>query len=124
MSRIRSKDTAPEVRLRKLLHAAGYRFRLHVPGLPGRPDIVLSKYKTAIFVHGCFWHRHEGCAGATTPKTRVGFWQDKFQRTIERDRQKTIELERAGWSVLTIWECELKSDPDAVLNTIKNRLVG
>ncbi|WP_240532771.1 MAG: very short patch repair endonuclease [Nitratireductor rhodophyticola] len=124
MSRIRGKDTQPELLLRRLLHSAGFRFRLHVSGLPGKPDIVLRKHRTVIFVHGCFWHRHEGCAGATTPKTRAGFWQEKFRRTVERDRQKTIELERAGWRVLIVWECELKSDPEVVLNVVKNQLLG
>lgn len=123
MSRIRGKNTTPEVRLRKLLHAAGYRFRLHVRNLPGKPDIVLRKYKTAIFVHGCFWHRHEGCAGATMPKTRTEFWAAKFQETVQRDQRKREELEKAGWRVITVWECDLKSAPSAVIKDIENQIV-
>ncbi len=122
MSRIRGKNTNPEVRLRKLLHGAGYRFRLHAPDLPGKPDIVLKKYRTAIFVHGCFWHRHEGCAGATMPKTRMEFWTAKFQATVERDLRKKEELKQAGWKVITVWECELKKDPEVVLKSIINQL--
>ena len=123
MSRIRGKDTKPEVLLRSLLHRAGYRFRLHGPDLPGKPDIVLRKYKTVIFVHGCFWHRHEGCPGATTPKTRTEFWNAKFRGTVERDRRKKAELERIGWKVLTVWECELKSDSKVVLNMLEYQLI-
>lgn len=123
MSRIRGKNTTPEVRLRKLLHAAGYRFRLHVRNLPGKPDIVLGKYKTAIFVHGCFWHRHEGCAGATMPKTRTEFWAAKFQGTVQRDERKRGELEKAGWRVITVWECDLKRTPSAVLKDIENQIL-
>lgn len=123
MSRIRGKNTKPEILLRKLLHAAGFRFRLHVQNLPGKPDIVLSKYKTAIFVHGCFWHRHEGCAGATMPKTRTEFWTAKFQGTVQRDQRKREELEKAGWRVITAWECDLKRAPNSVLNDIKNQIL-
>jgi DNA mismatch endonuclease (patch repair protein) len=122
MSRIRGKNTTPEVHLRKLLHAAGYRFRLHAPDLPGKPDIVLKKYKTVIFVHGCFWHRHDGCNGATIPKTRTEFWTEKFRATVERDLRKKEELEQAGWKVIVVWECELKTGPDEVLKAIKKQL--
>ncbi|MGS4991016.1 very short patch repair endonuclease [Roseibium sp. RP-7] len=122
MSRIRGKNTIPEVHLRKLLHAAGYRFRLHAPDLPGKPDIVLKKYKTVIFVHGCFWHRHDGCTGATIPKTRTEFWTKKFEATVERDLRKKEELEQAGWKVEIVWECELKRDPDRALKTIQKQL--
>jgi len=107
MSRIRSKDTKPEIVVRKALFAAGFRYRLHVKDLPGKPDIVLPKYKTAIFVHGCFWHRHEGCKRCTTPTKDREFWEKKFQRTVERDQQERIALEHAGWRVLTVWECEI-----------------
>lgn len=122
MSRIRGKDTTPELRVRKLLHRAGYRFRLHTPDLPGKPDIVLKKYETAIFVHGCFWHRHKGCPGATTPKTRTDFWLNKFDSTVKRDRQKQRLLEEMGWKVITVWECELESDADHVVEFIKEQL--
>ena len=124
MSRIRGKNTTPEVQLRKLLHAAGYRFRLHGRNLPGKPDIVLKKYKTAIFVHGCFWHRHEGCAGATVPKTRTKFWTAKFQDTVQRDQRKQQELEKSGWRVITVWECDLRIRPDGVLKDIESHMVS
>ena len=124
MSRIRGKDTGPEMRLRKLLHRAGYRFRLHARNLPGKPDIVLPKYRSAIFVHGCFWHRHEGCALATVPKTRADFWAAKFEATIERDRRKTQQLKALGWRVITVWQCELESDAGQVLTRVRNRLLG
>lgn len=123
MSRIRGKDTKPEVLLRSLLHRRGFRFRLHAPGLPGKPDIVLPKYRTVIFVHGCFWHRHKGCSNATMPKTRSGFWTEKFRRTVERDREKQTQLESAGWQVLTVWECELNADPMETMKFIENNIV-
>ena len=118
MSRIGGKDTAPEICLRKLLHRAGFRFRLHVPDLPGRPDIVLPKYRTVIFVNGCFWHKHKGCTDATTPKTRTDFWLKKFNSTVERDYRKQKELEGLGWRVLTVWECELKLGRGSLLKTL------
>lgn len=124
MSRIRGKDTGPERRLRSMLHKAGYRYRLHAADLPGKPDIVLRKYSTAIFVNGCYWHRHPGCRKATTPTTRTEFWLAKFQATIDRDIRKTAELIAAGWRVLVVWECEIASQPDAVLNRIKAELEG
>ena len=122
MSRIRGKNTTPEILLRKLLHRAGYRFRLHSPDLPGKPDIVLEKYKTVIFVHGCFWHRHEDCPGATVPKTHTDFWLDKFRGTVERDRRKQKELEEAGWRVVTVWECQLKKDPKSIMALVETQL--
>ncbi|URD59893.1 DNA mismatch endonuclease Vsr [Sphingomonas sp. KRR8] len=94
--------------VRRLLHAMGNRFRLHRRDLPGTPDIVLPGARKAIFVHGCFWHRHPGCPKATTPKTRREFWREKFDRNVERDRRKEVELRQAGWDVLTIWECETR----------------
>lgn len=109
MSRIRSRDTSPEVRTRSYLHRYGFRFRLHVKNLPGSPDIVLPKYKTAIFVHGCYWHRHTGCRYAYTPKSRIDFWDKKFQENVERDLLKEQMLVEAGWKVLTVWECETKT---------------
>ena len=111
MSRIKSRDTAPEKMVRSSLHRAGFRFRLHPKGLPGKPDIVLPKYRTAIFVHGCFWHRHQGCRFAYTPKTRKRFWLNKLLANRARDRRKTLELQTLGWNVVTIWECEA-SCPD------------
>jgi DNA mismatch endonuclease (patch repair protein) len=106
MSRIRGKDTEPEKRVRSALHRAGYRFRLHSKKLPGRPDVVLPKYRTVVLVHGCFWHRHKGCRFAYTPKSRVAFWNTKLDANIERDRRSARELRRLGWKVVTIWECE------------------
>jgi len=124
MSRIRGKDTKPELHLRSLLHASGFRFRVHHSGLPGRPDIVLPKYKTVIFVHGCFWHRHEGCRYTTTPKTRPDFWAAKFEATLIRDAKKSDQLRSAGWQVVTVWECELKENPEAVVKHLRQKLEG
>lgn len=108
MSAIKGKHTKPEIVVRQFLHARGYRFRLHRNDLPGRPDIVLPKLKIAIFVHGCFWHRHEGCFYATFPSTRVEFWRDKLTKNTERDLLHVMSLRNMGWRVLTVWECGLK----------------
>lgn len=108
MSRIKSKDTKPEKVVRSLLHHLGYRFRLHRTDLPGRPDIVLPSRKTAVLVHGCFWHRHQGCKYAYTPKSRVEFWEKKFAENVERDRRNLLDLEKSGWNTLVIWECETR----------------
>jgi DNA mismatch endonuclease (patch repair protein) len=109
MSRIRSKDTKPELSLRKALHALGFRFRLGDKKLPGKPDIVLPRYRTLIFVHGCFWHRHEGCKVANTPKSNVEFWKEKFARNVSRDSRVMTDAQALGWSVLIAWECEVNS---------------
>jgi len=109
MSRIRGRDTEPERIVRSELHRMGYRFRLHRRDLPGRPDIVLPRYGSVVFVHGCFWHRHRGCRYTTTPKTRAAFWQRKFEANVERDRQNVGELRRAGWRVLCVWECQTRN---------------
>ena len=106
MSRIKSRDTKPEMIVRSMLHRMGYRFRLHVKTLPGTPDIVLPKYKTVIFVHGCFWHRHKGCKYAYTPKSRQEFWQHKFDLNGKRDRLVRRLLRAVGWHVTVAWECE------------------
>ena len=108
MSRIRGKDTTPELLVRSALHRMGYRFRLHKKDLPGRPDIVLSRFRTVVFVHGCFWHRHPGCAQAYTPKSRLGFWKSKFHQNVRRDATVTAELQSLGWNVVVVWECEVK----------------
>jgi len=105
MSGIRGKNTKPELIVRSFLHCAGLRFRLYAK-LPGKPDLVFPKYRTALFVHGCFWHRHRYCGRAATPKTRTDWWEAKFELNIARDRRNTIALQRLGWRVLTIWECE------------------
>lgn len=106
MSRIRGKDTKPEIIVRSMLHIMGYRFRLYRKDLPGKPDIVLPKYNTAIFVHGCFWHRHKGCKYAYKPKSRVDFWNAKFDETVVRDSRNREQLKATGWNVKIIWECE------------------
>ena len=108
MSRVRQKNTDPELAVRRCLHLLGYRFRLHRRDLPGTPDIVLPKYRTVIFVHGCFWHRHPGCNKTTMPKTRVDFWSRKFQANTERDARKEQALRAIGWRPCVIWECETK----------------
>ena len=107
MSRIKSSNTKPELTVRSILHRMGYRFRLHRKDLPGKPDIVLPKYKTVIFVHGCFWHRHEGCKYAYTPKSRIDFWERKFKANINRDLDVKKRLKELRWKVLVIWECEI-----------------
>ena len=109
MSAIKSKNTKPEIAVRKLLHSMGYRFRLHRKDLPGSPDIVLPKYKTAIFVHGCFWHRHRNCKYATTPKTRKEFWENKFRANVKRDLEIQEKIKIMGWKSVVIWECEVKN---------------
>lgn len=123
MSRIRGQDTTPERRLRSLLHNAGFRFRLHDKSLVGRPDIVLPRYNSVIFVHGCFWHRHSGCPNATVPNTRTDFWLQKFQGTIERDDRSVRELTKQGWNVIIVWECELERNPGAVLEAVRDNLM-
>jgi DNA mismatch endonuclease (patch repair protein) len=107
MSKIRSKNTRPEKVVRSLLHGMGYRFRLHVRSLPGTPDLVLPRFKTVIFVHGCFWHRHPGCKYAYTPKSRMEFWTKKFEHNIKTHERVTRELLDLGWRVAVIWQCEL-----------------
>ena len=109
MSAIKSKNTKPEIAVRRLLHSMGYRFRLHRKDLPGSPDIVLPKYKTVIFVHGCFWHRHENCKYASTPKTRKEFWENKFNSNKKRDQKIQKEIIDLGWKFIIIWECEARN---------------
>ena len=109
MSAIKSKNTKPEIAVRKVLHSMGYRFRLHGKDLPGSPDVVLPKYKTVIFVHGCFWHRHENCMYASTPKTRQEFWNKKFKKNIERDLEIQENIKNIEWRSVVIWECETKN---------------
>ncbi|HIW00280.1 MAG TPA: DNA mismatch endonuclease Vsr [Candidatus Desulfovibrio intestinipullorum] len=118
MAGIHSKDTQPELIVRKWLHAHGYRFRLHKKELPGKPDIVLPRYHSVIFVHGCFWHRHEHCRYATTPGTNSEWWMKKFQKNVERDKKVMKELEEMGYHILVIWECEIK-DKSYIEKTVK-----
>lgn len=118
MAAIRGKNTAPELAVHRILHAMGLRFRLHRKDLPGRPDIVLPRHRTVVFVHGCFWHRHEGCRYTTTPKTRLAFWHAKFDENVARDHRNRIALEEMGWRVLVVWECELR-DAEALHDRMK-----
>lgn len=127
MSRIQGKNTGPEIAMRSMLHKNGFRFRLQEKNLPGKPDIVLPKFKTAIFVHGCFWHRHENCKYCYTPKSRNEFWNGKFRRTVQRDAEQLHAVSKAGWFPFVVWECEIKDKPAETLskvqNMLKNRLV-
>jgi len=123
MSRVRSKNTKPELIVRSMLHRCGYRFRVNREDLPGKPDIVLRKYRTAIFVHGCFWHRHPGCKHATMPATRMEYWRAKFDRNVQRDGRNLRLLRKAGWRVIVVWECQVMRNPRAVLQRII-RLLG
>jgi len=108
MSRIKSRDTSPELIVRSVLHRLGYRFRLHSKSLPGRPDIVLPKWRRVILVHGCFWHRHSRCRYCYTPKSRINFWTKKFLQNVKRDRIIAARLRRMGWKVTTVWECQVQ----------------
>lgn len=121
MSSVKQRHTKPEIAIRKLLHRYGFRFRLHNKKLPGTPDIVLPKYKAVIFVHGCFWHQHEGCRKARRPTSNVEFWNEKLDRNAERDTRKESELKNLGWKVLIIWDCEIK-DGDSLIEKIKHFL--
>lgn len=108
MAAVHSKNTKPEMVVRKLVFGMGYRYRLHSAKLPGKPDMVFPGKCKVIFVHGCFWHRHKGCRYATSPKTRVDFWEGKFAANVARDKRTERELKKLGWSVLTVWQCQLK----------------
>ncbi|MCL2519088.1 MAG: very short patch repair endonuclease [Oscillospiraceae bacterium] len=109
MRRIKSKNTKPEIIFRKLIHRVGYRYRLHDKKLPGKPDLVLKKFKTAIFIHGCFWHQHEKCLKAATPKSNIDYWGKKLVKNLERDADNIRRLKYGGWHVFIVWECELKN---------------
>ena len=122
MAAIRSSNTKPEQLLRSLLWRAGFRFRKNVRTLPGTPDIVLPKFKTVIFVNGCFWHRHQGCKYATVPKTRTEFWNNKFQQNIIRDAIIYQNLQQLGWQVCIVWECELKHNRENIIKQLKDML--
>ncbi len=121
---MKSENTKPEKQLRSLLHRAGYRFTINARNnkkLPGRPDIVLAKHKTVIFMHGCFWHRHKGCKKTRTPKTNVDFWESKFANNKKRDHSNCLRLKALGWNIIIIWECQLK-DPSAVMRRVRDNL--
>ncbi|SFO26207.1 T/G mismatch-specific endonuclease [Chitinophaga sp. YR627] len=121
MSQIKGKNTKPEMLVRKFLHANGFRYRLHVKDMPGRPDIILPKYKTVIFINGCFWHGHEGCKYYVIPKTRTDWWRQKINSNINNDRKACQKLTENQWNVIVIWECELRKDK--LENTLKELLV-
>ncbi len=121
MSRIRGKDTQPEMRVRRRLHAAGIRYRLHVNSLPGKPDLVLRGARTAVFVHGCFWHQHRDCRLATKPGTNVDFWRNKLNANVDRDALVEAKLRQNGWQVETIWECDPLQSIDALAHRIRRR---
>lgn len=123
MSRIRGKDTKPEITVRKFLYAQGLRYRLYAE-LPGRPDIIIRKRKTVIFVNGCFWHAHKDCPDFRWPKTRSEFWEAKIKSNVERDVRNYSELNRAGWHVLTVWECEIKKHRDEALRQLYTNIVN
>jgi DNA mismatch endonuclease (patch repair protein) len=107
MSKVRGKDTKPEMAVRRFLHGNGLRYRLHARGLPGKPDLVFPRYRAVVFVHGCYWHRHEGCGFAYQPKSNVEFWQKKFDDNVKRDRRAQRALRGDGWRVFVVWECEI-----------------
>lgn len=121
MSRIRARDSAPEVRLRRLVHAMGFRYRLHVKDLPGTPDLVFPSRRAVIFMHGCFWHRHKGCKLARLPKSRLDFWEIKLEENRRRDLLNRRKLRSLGWRVLVVWECELR-DPESVSRVVADFL--
>ena len=123
MSRVRQRDTKPEKLVRSILHKLGFRFRKNVSSLAGKPDIVLPKYKTIIFVHGCFWHQHAGCRKSLRPTSKVKFWNEKLDRNMKRDKQTEAELKTLGWNVFNVWTCEMK-DKDLLIEKLKNSLLA
>jgi DNA mismatch endonuclease (patch repair protein) len=118
MSRVRSKDTKPELRLRRLLHSMGYRYRLHVSGMAGKPDLVFSSRRVVIFVHGCFWHGHH-CRFGRLPKSNVEFWAEKIRRNRDRDASNSRSLRRLGWQVVVVWQCQLRDKPAITRRLVK-----
>lgn len=124
MSHIKSKNTKSELMVRKYLYKSGFRFRLHDSNLPGKPDIVLPKYKCVVFVHGCFWHAHEGCKYCRKPKSNVEYWIPKIQRNVARDRREVQALKDMGWNVNIVWECELKNNAEKRLNELAEFIAG
>ena len=123
MSKIRGKNTTPELIVRKIVFSMGYRYRLHRKDLPGTPDLVFSSLNKVIFIHGCFWHSHPGCKRAFKPSTNSEFWQKKFRRTVERDRINQRDLRRQGWTPVIVWECEVSRDPNDVLQRLQATLL-
>ena len=124
MSKIRAKNTKPELLVRSMLHKMGYRFRIHTKELPGQPDIVLPKYHSTVFVNGCFWHGHEGCKDFALPKTRTEWWLNKINGNKIKDAENIVQLEKQGWQVVVIWECEVKPDnTESTIKSLSNKLV-
>lgn len=118
MSQIKSKDTKPEITIRRLLHKLGYRYRLHRADLPGKPDMIFPKIKKVIFVHGCYWHMHRCRYGRVVPKTNAKFWQNKRNSNVERDRKNIKKLRKLGWDILVVWQCQIRS-----INKLQNKLI-
>lgn len=124
MSKIKGKNTKIELVVRSWLHSQGYRYRLHDKRFPGTPDVVLPKYKTAIFIHGCFWHAHKNCKYFKLPMTRTDFWSEKLDHNVVRDQKKTEELQLLGWNVIVVWECELKHNSNERLIKLLSEIMG
>jgi len=122
MSRIKGKNTKPEILVRSILHKAGFRFRINDKRLPGKPDIVLPKYRTVVLIHGCFWHRHNKCKYAYTPKTRIDFWKKKFRNNLLRDKLVVNQLKIQGWRIYVVWECEIEKDIFKTLHCLMKRI--
>lgn len=122
MSRIRSQNTSIEMMVRRYLFSKGFRYRVNVSSLPGKPDIVLRKYNSVIFVHGCFWHRHENCSISNTPKTRTDYWINKFERNVKNDIKNQEKLTALGWNVIVIWECEIKERFETTMTKVIDEL--
>lgn len=125
MSRIKGKNTKPEEQVRKYLFSRGFRYRKNVSDLPGKPDIILPKYKTCIFINGCFWHKHEGCKYFVWPKNNAEFWEKKINGNVERDLRQQQELQALGWKVIVVWECELKGDRfEETMTALEDAIIG
>lgn len=122
MSHIHAKDTSIELKVRRFLFSQGFRYRKNVSSLPGKPDMVLPKYHAVVFIHGCFWHRHEGCKRATTPKSRQEYWLPKFERNVANDRKHCEELKQMGWRPIVIWECEVNKHFEETMNRLVNEI--
>ena len=123
MSKIRSKDSRPELLVRSMLHRLGYRFRLHRKDLPGKPDVVLPKYRTVIFIHGCFWHQHEGCPHGHLPRSNLKYWGPKLRRNKERDVKNQAKLKKLGWNTIVIWECQVNKNLIEVIQEVQKMLL-
>lgn len=122
MAGIKSKDTKPELTVRRYLHARGFRYKLHARGLPGSPDLVLPKYRVVVFVHGCFWHRHSNCRYTTNPQTNIERWTKKFESNVLRDKRTLDSIARLGWTAIIVWECEVRQNADSRLATLAEEI--